>query len=42
MKFTNNNSHNVCWRGINVFPGQTVEDKSGEESDKPKKTRKVK
>lgn len=25
MKYTNNYSYNVCWKGINVFPGQTVE-----------------
>ena len=25
MKFTNKASYNVCWRGINVSPGQTVE-----------------
>jgi len=25
MKFTNNWSYNVCWKGINVAPGETVE-----------------
>ena len=24
-KFTNTMSYNVCWKGINVAPGQTVE-----------------
>lgn len=27
MKFTNRWSYDVCWRGIRVEPGQTVEDK---------------
>jgi len=39
MEFTNNKCYEVCWRGIVVKPGETVNDDNTEQPKKAKKTK---